>query len=132
MRKWHRWLSVFAGIVILFIAITGVASQIAAIYANGALVKADTPGRSPAAPPSGRGTMTPGQDGLLRPPQTPARKLVGLLHHLHSGESFGPVGVIVSTLSGLALIFFAISGMWMYVQMFLRRKRSGFRKWFWK
>lgn len=125
MRKWHRWLSIFTGIFILFIAITGVASQFAAIYANGTLIKAE----APKGPPPSAGAAS---DGQRRPPQTPARKLVGLLHHLHSGESFGPAGVIASILSGLALIFFAISGMWMYVQMFLRRKGASRCEWFWK
>ena len=46
---------------------------------------------------------------------------VGFLHHIHSGEQFGPAGVIISLLSGLALIFFAFSGLWMYIQMFRRR-----------
>jgi uncharacterized iron-regulated membrane protein len=56
-----------------------------------------------------------------------------LLHHLHSGESFGPIGTVISILSGFALIFFAISGMWMYVQMFRRRSASpGRSRFFWK
>ena len=49
---------------------------------------------------------------------------VGFLHHIHSGEEFGPVGVMLSMLSGIALIFFAFSGLWMYVYMFTRRARK--------
>ena len=58
------------------------------------------------------------------------RSLVGLFHHLHSGGSFGPVGTAISILSGLALAFFSISGIWMYVRMF-RRRPQGARKLFW-
>lgn len=47
-----------------------------------------------------------------------ARSWVGYLHHLHSGEEFGPIGTALAIASGLALIFFALSGLWMYVQMF--------------
>lgn len=103
MRKWHRWLSVVFGVFALFIAVTGVLSHVADIYA-------------------GEG-------------QSPARALVRTLHHLHSGETFGPVGVAISIATGIALIFFAGSGIWMYVDMFRRRARGraqrGLRRWFW-
>ena len=62
----------------------------------------------------------------------PAAWNVVLLHHLHSGEQFGPAGVIVSILSGLSLFFFAVSGLWMYVQLWRGRLvRSGDRKLYW-
>jgi uncharacterized iron-regulated membrane protein len=57
------------------------------------------------------------EDMTCRPKPKPTAWNVGLLHHLHSGESFGPVGVIISIMSGLSLFFFAFSGLWMYVQM---------------
>ena len=58
-----------------------------------------------------------------RPKRTPkpGEWNVGFLHHIHSGEEFGPLGVIVSILSGLALIFFAISGLYLYIQMYRGR-----------
>ena len=43
------------------------------------------------------------------------------LHHLHSGETFGPLGVVISMLSGLALFFFAASGLYLYIQMYRGR-----------
>ena len=48
-------------------------------------------------------------------------------------EQFGPVGVILSLLSGLGLIFFAISGLYMYIQMYRRRahRHSHPRRLFW-
>ena len=56
-----------------------------------------------------------------RPKPKPGAWNVGLLHHLHSGETFGPAGVIISILSGCSLFFFAFSGLWMYVQMWRGR-----------
>ena len=57
---------------------------------------------------------------------------VGLLHHLHSGASFGPVGVAIGTLAGFAMVFFAFSGLWLYVQMWRHRAgRSLSPRWFW-
>ena len=56
-----------------------------------------------------------------RPKPKPGAWNVGLLHRLHSGEQLGPIGVIISTLSGLALLFFSFSGLWMYIQMWRGR-----------
>ena len=52
--------------------------------------------------------------------------------HLHSGEEFGPVGVAVSIMSGFALLFFAFSGLWMYVRMWASRKSRGLGGTFWR
>ena len=55
------------------------------------------------------------------------------MHHLHSGEAFGPAGMAIGFLSGLALLFFAFSGLWMYLRMWRDRKGKGLRpRWFWK
>ena len=35
MRKWHRWLSVIFGVILLWVAVTGVMSQVAALVAEG-------------------------------------------------------------------------------------------------
>ncbi len=58
-----------------------------------------------------------------RPKPAPGGWNVGFLHHLHSGEEFGPIGTALAMLSGVALVFFAFSGLWMYVQMFRGRAR---------
>lgn len=79
-------------------------------------------------------------DMTCRPKAKPtgARAWVGWLHHVHSGSEFGPAGTVVSLLSGLALFFFAFSGLWMYVQMYRGRmvrveagKSVRGAKWFW-
>ena len=35
MRKWHRWISLFFGVFMLFIAATGVLSQVGVLVNNG-------------------------------------------------------------------------------------------------
>ena len=136
MRKWHRWITVVIGIFMLFIALTGVGSHFAAIYARGSLFESEErtapPPASASAPAAGSSTTATPSAAAKAPAPNPARKLVGLMHHLHSGEYFGPVGTIISILAGFALIFFAISGMWMYLQMYLNRRGRGRGEIFWK
>lgn len=131
MRKWHRWLSVLFGLFILFIATTGVLSQVGVLVNNGGFESEASEqaarAREAAATPAG---FTCPETLTCRPRRTPRPGdwNVGFLHHIHSGEEFGPAGVIVSILSGLALVFFAISGLYLYIQMFrgrLVRTESG-------
>jgi hypothetical protein len=124
MRKWHRWLSVFFGLLILFIAATGLMSHVAALVADGQ--------PAPVAIPAG---FTCPETMTCRPKAAPdsARAWVGFMHHLHSGEEFGPVGTALAMLSGAALIFFAFPGLWLYIQMFRGRAGSAKRggRFFW-
>jgi uncharacterized iron-regulated membrane protein len=115
MRKWHRWLSIVVGVFLLWIAATGVLSQVGSLVNDSARKPAASP--AAAAPP---GFVCP-PTMTCRPKPQPGGWNVGLLHHLHSGEQFGPIGVAISLLSGLALLFFAFSGLWMYWQMFTAR-----------
>jgi uncharacterized iron-regulated membrane protein len=127
MRKWHRWLSVFFGIFLFWIAATGVLSQVAVLWPTGA----SEPSVASAPPagfecPKGWRCMPPRPEGGMR-------SLVGTFHHLHSGETFGPIGTAISLLSGLAMLFFAGSGVWLYVQMWRNRaRRSLHPRWFWR
>jgi uncharacterized iron-regulated membrane protein len=140
MRKWHRWFSFIFGAFLLFISVTGVLSHIAAMYAQGSIFEQEkkeergAPAASPAASPASRADQAqaaPSAAPNAEQKRNPKRKLVGLLHHLHSGEFFGPVGVVLSLLSGLAMIFFSFSGLWMYYQMFVRRRKLGKAELFW-
>lgn len=123
MRKWHRWLSVIFGVVLLWIAVTGLLSQIVPILAG--------PAPKPAAV---AGFVCPPEYNCR--PKAPAAGLrgwIGTLHHLHSGESFGPAGVAIATLAGAAMLFFTISGLWMYIDMWRNRARRGVTPgWFWR
>ena len=146
MRKIHRWLSVLFGIFLLWIATTGVMSQVAELVANGGFEEAESakpsPRTAPAPTPTAALAATPAtaafacpEDMTCRPkaPPSEARAWVGYLHHLHSGSEFGPAGVVISTLSGLALMFFAFSGLYMFLQIYRRRshRHSHPRKVFW-
>lgn len=109
----------------LWMAVTGLASHVTALW--------------PEQPVAG---YAPLPDGFVcpetmscrpKPPPGSIRTLVGFFHHLHSGEQFGPVGTVISILSGLALVFFSVSGMWMYVSMWRNRKdRKLTPRWFWR
>jgi uncharacterized iron-regulated membrane protein len=129
MRKWHRWLSLFFGVFMLWMAVTGVLSQIVPLTQGG--------GGPKGGPQASVSKLQPDfvcpPDVMCRPKQKGGVSLVGYLHHLHSGEEFGPVGVVISTLTGFALIFFSISGIWLYVQMWRFRSQKGLSpKWLWK
>jgi uncharacterized iron-regulated membrane protein len=162
MRKYHRWLAVFFGVFLLWIAATGVLSQIGELVNNGgfedeakergarqaaavgaALVpdarahgddehEKQEPEQAKAAAPAG--FVCPAEM-TCRPKRQPkaGEWNVGALHHLHSGESFGPFGVVISLLSGLSLLFFAFSGLWMYIRMWSHRRGNDHKPaWFWK
>ena len=118
MRKWHRWLSVFFGVFLFWIAATGLLSQAADLWPSAEPTAAE---QLAAAPPAG--FVCP-EGWRCRPPEAAAgfASLKGLFHHLHSGEEFGLPGVIISILSGLALAFFSLSGLWMYIRMWASRR----------
>ena len=150
MRKWHRWLSVLFGLLILFIAVTGLLGHGAALYRDSlpADAAAASPGNAlvpaarahdgmPAAAPAPTATavFTCPADMTCRAKPAPdsAAAWTSYFHHLHAGEEFGPIGTALSILSGFALIFFAFSGLWMYIEMFRRRshRKSHPREVFW-
>jgi uncharacterized iron-regulated membrane protein len=121
MRKWHRWLVVVFGVFLVWIAVTGVLSQVVPWF---------VPKQPPAAGAVPAGFVCP-ETMTCRPKGPPS--IVSTLHHLHSGETFGPAGVFVLTLAGFAMLFFSISGIWMYVQMWRGRATRGLKPgWFWK
>ena len=125
MRKWHRWLSVLFGLLILFIATTGLLSHGAALYRDSL---PDTVAAAPA------GFVCP-ETMNCRPKPDPqsAGAWVSFFHHLHAGEEFGPIGTALSIASGFALLFFAFSGLWMYIEMYRRRshRKSHPKEVFW-
>ena len=129
MRDYHRWLSVLFGIFILWIAVTGLLSQFGALYRD---AQTAAPAMAAAAAPAGfvcPETMT----CRVKPDPDSASAWVSFFHHIHAGEEFGTIGTIISILSGFALVFFAISGLWMYYVMYRnrgRRHRTGSR-FFW-
>ena len=125
MRQWHRWLVVFFAPFMLWMAGTGLASHIVPLFERAAAKASDLKTGQPAIPPGFKCPVT-----MNCRPKTVS--IVGTLHDLHSGKSFGPVGTALSILSGTALLFFAGSGLWMYAQMWRGRARLSMRpRWFW-
>ena len=132
MRKWHRWLVIFTGVFLVWVAATGLIGQ-AVSLAGGEHHEGTTPGAEPGkpkfqGPPPGDGDQngSPGKRGA------PPSDLYHFIIDLHSGNYFGPVGKVISALLGGAMLFFSISGMWMYFDMFRKRKHIGRSGVFWK
>ena len=156
MRKWHRWISLFLFLPLAFIAATGLLSQWAVLWPTdevsvvpkaqahegeeaaastaATLAAAAAPAVAPAANGAPAGFVCP-EGWSCRPPRAESgpRAWTGFFHHLHSGEEFGTIGTVISILSGFGLLFFSISGIWVYAQMWLNRRERGARdRWFWK
>jgi hypothetical protein len=118
----------------LWIAATGVLSQVGSLVNNGGFEDEAKERAERAVPPGPPGFVCPETMNCRpKPDKKDGNWNVGLLHHLHSGETFGPVGVVISILSGISLLFFAFSGLWMYVQMWKNRKDKALKPGlFWK
>lgn len=142
MRQWHRWLGISFAAFLLVIGATGVMIQMFTLTlpkgappaqanrtspdmaaANGERHKHHDGASAPVAPVPDR--------AAARPRLTGARAWAHWVKDLHSGALFGPVGLVISMLSGLAMFFFAGSGVWMYAQMFARRRAAGRPSFFW-
>ncbi len=122
MRKWHRWLSIFFAIIMIWVAVTGLLHYLAIWWPAGEPTPEALAAQAPPPGwecPQGWRCMPPpaGSGGL--------RSMLGLFHHLHSGEEMGLLGEIIVMLSGFALVFFSVSGLWMYLQMWRGRTRRG-------
>jgi len=59
-------------------------------------------------------------------------KLHVLLERLHRGNILGLPGQFLSVLGGLSFLFLTLSGVWMYVDLLLKRRRLGRPGLFWK
>lgn len=115
MRRWHRMLAPWFAWLLLLLALTGVATQVTAVI--GDMATAQRPAVTD------KGTTDKAAAG-----QPPKRSPIGQWNHwfkkLHSGEMLGPIGIAANLLGGIALLFFAGSGFWMYLSMWLRRQRA--------
>lgn len=130
MRKWHRWLSVFFAIVMVWVAVTGLLHYLVVWSPP---VEPTAEQLATQVPPEG--FVCP-EGWNCSPPRIQVegyRGMLGLFHHLHSGQELGFWGEVIVMLSGFALVFYTFSGVWMYVQMWRNRKTRGLKKGlFWK
>lgn len=116
MRRWHKLLAPWFALLLFLIAFTGAVTQATAVL------------DSPPARPASASAVRTGQPMQQRE----KRSTLGAWNHwfkkLHSGEALGPVGIALNFAGGFALLFFAGSGFWMYLSMWLRRRRSRSQK----
>lgn len=105
LRRWHRLLAPFFAAFLLLIGLTGVAIQVT-----------DIMGHSLSAP------QHPGLTG--QPRRSALRQWNHWLKTVHSGEIIGVGGQTLGLLSGVAFCYLAGSGLWMYLDMERRRRRS--------
>jgi len=136
MRKWHRWISLFMGFFMLWMSATGLI-----IHFNDLTGEQKGPPPVATAAPAADGAIANAAKPFVCPPDYMCRpkgkggkmSFAGFIKHLHSGEAIGPAGTVLSILSGLALLFFSVSGIWMYVQMWRFRADRGLTpRWLWK
>lgn len=123
MRRYHRWLSVLFGIFIIWIAATGLMSHGAALVrdAQGPAAVGPTAAAQMAQIDAAGFVCPETMTCRVKPDPDSASAWVSYLHHLHAGEEFGAIGTTLSILSGFALLFFAISGLYMYIELYRGR-----------
>jgi hypothetical protein len=132
MRRYHRWLSALFGVFLLWIAVTGVVSQVPMWGEMLGGEGDDGPSVAAVASATPPGFKCP-ETMVCRPKPSGSKSWIGFVHHLHSGETFGPIGTLIASLSGLAMVFFAFSGLWMYTRMWSHRRTNNHKPgWFWK
>jgi uncharacterized iron-regulated membrane protein len=102
MRRWHRMLAPWFALLLLILAATGLATHATDLLAP---------------PPVKSASGGPDQPSTMK-------RLNRLIKHIHSGETLGPVGIALNIGGGVALLFFAGSGFWMYLSMWLKRRRN--------
>ena len=127
MRRYHRWLAVLFGVLLVWISVTGLLSHFTDLYRD------SQPATTAGTPP---GFVCP-ETMSCRPKFAPdsASAWVSYFHHIHAGAEYGVIGRTLGILSGFALLFFALSGLWMYFKMVRERTakvRAKGGKWFWQ
>lgn len=63
--------------------------------------------------------------------ERPPRTLRTIFILLHSGKYFGQAGLILIMLAGIALLVLSFTGLWVYLEMWRRRRKAGKRGLFW-
>ncbi len=125
MRTLHRWFGLITSIFLIIISLTGVGMQLIDLTGNG-----DHHG-PPGGPRSQATALSIAQPGGGPDGEASGLNLRQLFNHIHTGEYFGSVGIYISLLSGLALFFFSVSGLYLYWQMFKSRAAIGKKQIFW-
>jgi uncharacterized iron-regulated membrane protein len=64
--------------------------------------------------------------------ERPPRNLRTVFILLHSGKYFGMAGLVIIMLAGVVLLVLSFTGIWVYADMWNRRRKAGRTAWFWK
>ena len=158
MRKFHRWIAPVFAAFFLWIAVTGITIHIIELQMppspdeeEARAITLTAPSLIPSAQAHEHDAPKPAaaQPAAVQPAAAPAaapapkspdelkrarlHDLSEFVMDLHSGKILGPIGTWLSIFSGLALIFLAGSGLWMYIEMFRRRahRHSHPKRFFW-
>lgn len=127
MRLWHKRLAPWFAAILLLIALTGLGIELTDLAER----KAPAPPAGHLARPAAEAFTAAGLPGPACTPAKPRRTPLGEWNHwlkqVHAGKVAGPVGAALNLAGGAALLFFAGSGLWMYLQMGLRRRRARLR-----
>lgn len=117
MRRWHKILAPWFSALMLLLGVTGVAIEATDLLDH----KPMPTSVGPAIAGNARAALA------TCAPSKSERSEMGKWNHwlkkVHSGEVAGPVGAALNLAGGTALLFFAISGLWMYIQMAMRLRR---------
>jgi len=124
MRRLHRWFGLITGIFFAVIALTGICMQTIS------LLSPREEDRPPAVA-SNRLNVAPASPAVSKPQPPRKPDLYHWLDHVHDGEFAGPAGRVFSLVLGFALLFFSVSGIWMYWKMFQGRSRNDKTEIFW-
>ncbi len=172
MRQWHRRISLFVGVFMLFIAATGALLQGEMMFNMGGAPSGAGPGGGAAPPPAVsdeevKALLASSLEGARRqsagslmgielrfggrptaevvvaeptmrklrldartgePLDTAStaghRDLHGILLDLHQGAFAGTTGRVVSLICGIALTVLSFTGLWVYIQLFRRRRAN--------
>ena len=133
VRKWHRWFSLFFGFFMVWMSVTGLIIHTNHLMGGEPRRGAPPPAPSAPAAPAATAFVCPPDYMCRLKPKDGALPLPVLIQHLHSGEALGPIGTVLSIAAGFALLFFSISGIWLYVQMWRNRASKKLApRWLWK
>lgn len=119
-RRWHNLLAPFFAAFLMLLAITGAAIQVTDL-----LDRKDAATNTPHQASNASSGPTAGKSASG---EARGRSALGRWNHwlkkLHSGEIAGVPGIALNVMTAVALAYFSGSGLWMYLQPRLRRRRK--------
>lgn len=146
MRYWHRWAAIPAGLLLFFIALTGVLLHFDMIRVGHAPPGHEPPDSRPVRPlpsnaelgtiigraggdmPGTASLAIDGETGAVLHEAAPPADYHFLLKDLHAGYMWGWTGRVISILTGIALLVLSATGLKLWWDM-RRRGRKGI---YWK